>query len=313
MKSIAMIMPYFGSLPAQYAAWRYTAERNATVDFHLFTDAEVAEGTNIIVHRMTFEEFAELFRKAFEFEIVLDRPYKLCEYKPAYGYVLQRFIADYDYWGFGDMDLVYGDIRAFLTDEILERYKFFLGYGHMTLFRNDADTNAYFMTQADSYQYYRDAFTTERITFFDEFEHGGMADRWRDLRPDDCALAAAFGGEQPFDNASKPKQEYHFVSLTRGWKQVIFEHVGAKLYMLRIRGGKVERKESLYAHFQHRNFMRCKVKDWGHFIVLPATITDYPRHLTMMRLRHYCRNRHLITLYYRWRDRIAWKLRTLRH
>lgn len=313
MQTIAMIMPYFGTFPPQFGMWKHSALCNDSVDFHIFTDADIPSERNIIVHHMTFETFADIFRKAFDFAIVLNRPYKLCEYKPAYGYVLKDYLRGYDFWGFGDMDLVYGDIRAFLTDDILSRYKMLLGYGHMTLFRNDEDTNTYFMTRADGYQYYKDAFTTETITFFDEYDHGGMADRWRDLRRGDCALEKEFGGQFPFDNASKPKQEYHFVSLTRGWQRVIFEHEGKKLYMLRMKDGKPERKESLYAHFQHRPFTRDRVTDYSHFLILPAAIIDYPSHFVNLKLRWYCRCRHLATLYYRWYARVQYRFYTLTH
>ena len=130
----------------------------------------------------------------------------------------------------------------------------------------------------------------------------GCSDKWRDCRPDDCWL------EWPFDNASKPKQSYHFNSMTRGWQQVIFEHVGNKLYMLRFHHGKLERRESLYAHFQHRGFMKDRVSDYSHFLVVPRAIIDYPNLLVRLRLRWLCRNRSLITKYYQWKDRIIWKL-----
>ena len=33
-----------------------------------------------------------------------------------------EIIADYDFWGIGDIDIVYGDIRSFINDEILNEY-----------------------------------------------------------------------------------------------------------------------------------------------------------------------------------------------
>ena len=169
MKSIAVIYPYFGVLPSQYKMWRASALRNPTVDFMFFTDADVEPANNIIVHKMRFSEFKEIVQKAFDFNIELDRPYKLCEYKQSYGYILQDYIGNYDFWGFGDLDVVLGDIRHFITDNVLT-HKFLLGWGHLTLMHNDEDTNTYFMKQVDGFQYYKDAFTTSVITFFDEFD-----------------------------------------------------------------------------------------------------------------------------------------------
>lgn len=301
MKTIVIIFPYFGTLPVQYKIWRHSALRNPSVDFMFFTDADVEPAKNIIVHNMQFCNFQQIVQKAFDFPITLDRPYKLCEYKQAYGYILQEYINDYDFWGYGDIDLVYGDIRAFLTENILEK-KFLLGWGHLTLLHNDEDTNTYFMKQEKGYQNYKDAFTTSKITFFDEYGYKGCSDKWRDCRPDNCWL------EWPFDNASKPKQSYHFKSLTRGWEQVVFEHIDNKLYMLRFHNGSLEKKESLYAHFQHRGFMKDYVTDYSHFLVTPRTIIDFPQHFVNFRLRWFCRRRSLMTKYYQWKDLVIWKL-----
>ena len=301
MQKIVIIFPYFGTLPVQYKMWRASALKNPTVDFLFFTDADVEPAKNILVHNMRFEEFQKITQQAFDFPIVLNRPYKLCEYKQAYGYILQEYIKEYDFWGFGDLDLVYGDLRSFFTEEVL-KHKFLLGWGHLTLLHNDEDTNTYFMKQVDGYQDYKDAFTTSKITFFDEYGYNGCSDKWRDCRPEDCWL------EWSFDNASKPKQSYHFNSLTRGWEQVIFEHIGNKLYMLRFNNGQIEKKESLYAHFQHRGFMKDKVTDYSHFLVTPNAIIDYPKHFVNLRLRWLCRNRSLMTKYYQWKDRFLYKL-----
>lgn len=300
MHKIVIFFSYFGKLPVQFKMWRASALQNSTIDFMFFTDANVEPAENIIVHKMQFSEFQRLVQKAFDFDIVLDRPYKLCEYKQAYGYILQEYIKKYDFWGFGDLDLVYGDLRSFFTEDVLV-HKFLLGWGHLTLLHNDEDTNTYFMKQVEGYQNYKDAFTTSKITFFDEYGYNGCSDKWRDCRPEDCWL------EWSFDNASKPKQSYHFNSLTRGWEQVIFEHIGNKLYMLRFTNGQIEKKESLYAHFQHRGFMKDKVTDYSHFLVTPNAIIDYPKHFVNLRLRWLCRNRTLMTKYYQWKDRILYK------
>lgn len=301
MKSIVIIFPYFGTLPVQYKMWRASALANTTIDFLFFTDSDIEQAQNIFVHKMQFYEFQRIVQKAFDFPIILDRPYKLCEYKQSYGYILQDYIKGYDFWGFGDLDLVYGDLRFFFTEDVLSR-KFLLGWGHLTLLHNDEDTNTYFMKQVKGYQNYKDAFTTNEITFFDEYGYKGCSDKWRDCRPDDCWL------EWPFDNASKPKQSYHFNSLTRGWERVIFEHKDNKLYMLRFNKGKLEKKESLYAHFQHRGFMKDHVTDNSHFLITPRAIINFPKHFVNLQLRFLCRDRSLMTKYYQWKDRIIWKL-----
>ena len=80
MQKIVIIFPYFGTLPVQYKMWRASALKNPTVDFLFFTDADVEPAKNILVHNMRFEEFQKITQQAFDFPIVLNRPYKLCEY-----------------------------------------------------------------------------------------------------------------------------------------------------------------------------------------------------------------------------------------
>ena len=302
MKSIVIIFPYFGKLPAQYKMWHASALRNPSIDFMFFTDASIEPAENIIIHKMIFEDFRKIVQKAFNFPVFLDRPYKLCEYKQAYGYILQDYIIGYDFWGFGDLDLVYGDIRRFIDDDVLTKFSFLLGWGHFSLLKNCEDCNTYFMKEVPGYQSYKDAFSTNKIKFFDEFNHKGCSDKWRDCRPQECWL------EEPFDNVSKPKQSYHFNSLTRGWEQVIFEHIDSKLYMIRFNKGKLEKIESLYAHFQHRPFMKDKVNNYDHFLITPNSIIDYPSNLVKYRFKFYCRKRKLMTKYYQWKDRILWKI-----
>lgn len=302
MKSIVLIFPYFGTLPAQYGMWRESALRNPSVDFMFFTDADVEPAKNIIVHKMSFSDFREMIQAVFDFPIVLDRPYILCDFKPVYGQALQQYIASYDYWGYGDLDVVYGDLRAFFTDDILSRYKFFLGYGHLTLYSNDEATNTYYKEIVPGYQDYREVLTIHKQTFFDEYDHKGCADKWKECRPEDCFL------DWQFDNIAPPKQSYHMNSLTRRWQQVLFEHKDAKLFMLRFNHGKLEKLESLYAHFQHRPFMKDKVSNYDHFLITPGSMIDYPRRLPSLWLRFHSRKRGLTTKYFQWRDRLLWKM-----
>lgn len=302
MKRIVILFPYFGKLPPQYGMWRASALRNPDIDFVFFTDCEVENAPNIIVHKMQFEDFKKMIQDAFDFPIVLDRPYKICEYRPAFAYALPDYVKEYDFWGWGDLDVVYGDIRHFITKDVLSQYKMISGCGHFALYHNDKDTNTYFMKSIHGYQDYKDAFSKHESTFFDEFYHKGFGDKWRDCRPEDCWL------DWQFDNISRPKEAYHFCSLNRHWKQVVFEHIGKKLFMIKIENGQIVKKESLYAHFQHRGFMKDKVTDYNHFLITPNSIIDYPKHHINLWIRYYCRKHYFRTWYYQFRDYMIWKL-----
>lgn len=307
MKSIIIIFPHFGILPPQYKMWRASALSNSDIDFLFFTDCNVEPATNIIVHKMSFNEFKAIIQSKFDFPIVLNNPYKICDYRPAFAFIFSEYMKKYDFWGWGDLDLVYGDIRHFITEDVLSHHKMISGWGHFTLYQNDEDTNTFFMKSIEGFINFKEVFTQQASMFFDEYNYKGMGDKWRECRADDCWL------EWSFDNVSRPKESYHFCSLNREWKQVIFEHIGKKLYMLRFNNGQIEKKESMYAHFQHRRNMKDKVSNYTHFLVTPDAILDYPKTMVSIRLRYLCRKRPLTTFFYQWKDRIIWKLSTIRN
>jgi hypothetical protein len=49
MKSIIIIIPYFGKLPPIFKFWRQSAINNPTIDFLFFTDCNIQSTDNIKV------------------------------------------------------------------------------------------------------------------------------------------------------------------------------------------------------------------------------------------------------------------------
>ncbi|GGB11578.1 DUF6625 family protein [Puia dinghuensis] len=171
-RSIAIITPYFGQLPWYFAYFLHTCRYNPTVDFIILTDDSSYDGRlphNVKVHHTTFEETKALIGKKLDLEVVIDNTYKLCDFKPAFGLIFSDHLAGYDFWGMGDIDVVYGNIRSFITDEILQdydvisvRHDFLVGY--FTLFRNCNQVNELFKESRD----YEKVFTTAEHYCFDE-------------------------------------------------------------------------------------------------------------------------------------------------
>lgn len=148
MKRIALILPYFGKFPNYFQFFLESIRRNPTIDLLLFTDNEFNFDypSNVHIHDMSFEQFKAKLQTRFDFPLThLQSPYSLCDFKPAYGYCLQEYLDGYDFWGHCDCDLIFGDIRNILTDNILSRYDRILTRGHLTLYRNDFSTNMAFM------------------------------------------------------------------------------------------------------------------------------------------------------------------------
>ena len=145
MNSIAIIIPYFGRLPFWSDLFFLSCQHNSTVDFHFFTDCDLARynAPNIHVTAITFSDYCNTVSTALGIDFHPANPYKLCDIKPFFGLIHRVMLEEekYDFWGFGDLDLVWGNLREFYTTEILSRYDIISNHsdrlsGHLCLLRN---------------------------------------------------------------------------------------------------------------------------------------------------------------------------------
>ena len=176
MKKIAFVIPYFGKFPNYFELWVKSVESNPTIDFILYTDNNIdfCKPTNLKIIKTNFIEFKNKIQKVIEFPISLKTPYKLCDYKPVYGKALESDLKGYDFWGYCDMDLIFGNIRKFVTEEILNGYDKIFTHGHMTIFRNNDKCKELFRCKHNFMAYrYDEAYKTEYCCHFDEW--GGIS------------------------------------------------------------------------------------------------------------------------------------------
>lgn len=172
MKSIALIILWYGPFHNYFKLWMRSAEFNRTVDFYIITDNYSPEQCpeNIKFIHMTFDEVKNRLQKYVTFKIKLT-PYKLCDFRPLFGLAFEDIYKDYDYWGYCDVDLIFGDIRKFLTDEILTVDRV-LQRGHFSLYRNTQKMKTlYRLTDSrENMAYsYKNAWKTNFSCYFDEF------------------------------------------------------------------------------------------------------------------------------------------------
>lgn len=180
MYKIAYIVPYFGKFPKGFKFWLLSCGCNPTIDWLVFTDDHTPYDypENVKVTYWTFEEMQERAQSIYDFKISLERPYKLCDYKPAYGEIFAKELEGYDFWGLCDIDLVWGNIRKFFTDEILDKYEKIGFFGHSILFKNTKEVCARYRTEIDGKLNYKTVYTTDKGFAFDE---PGMDDIYESL------------------------------------------------------------------------------------------------------------------------------------
>lgn len=166
--NICILAVYFGKLQQDFPMWLKSCSWNTNIDFKIVTDQLIRTNLkNVQIVNMTFEDCKSFFQSKFDFKISLNKPYKLCDYKPAYGYIFSDLIKGYDYWGYCDLDMIFGNIRHFITDDILKKYDKILQFGHLSIYRNNKEINTIFMSDKGQINY-REVFSNDRIFVFDE-------------------------------------------------------------------------------------------------------------------------------------------------
>ncbi|MBS1917770.1 MAG: hypothetical protein JST87_15975 [Bacteroidetes bacterium] len=156
-KKIAFIIPYFGSFNNYFEVWLHSCRFNATIDWLIFTDDKKAYTfpPNVKVFYTTFEETVKKMQSKFDFKIILNNPYQLCEFKITYGEVYEEYLAGYDFWGYCDVDVVWGNLRRHITNEILDTHEKISWRGHMTLFRNEYAINRLYRNKIEGIEFYK--------------------------------------------------------------------------------------------------------------------------------------------------------------
>lgn len=170
MKKCCFIIPYFGKLPNYFPIFLKTCKENPDFNWLLFTDDQAPYNypNNFEVVYMNFEELQKRVKSKFDFEISLTKPYKLCDYKPAYGYIFEDYLTSYQFWGHCDIDTIMGNLGKYITDDLLNEYDKLFCLGHMILYRNSYENNRIFMRPINGRYLYKESFTNPRITVFDE-------------------------------------------------------------------------------------------------------------------------------------------------
>ena len=105
---IALVMPYYGVLPPYFSFFLRSLEGKG-LDVLFFSDLAVEKcPSNFKPIKMPFDEFKRLAVEKLGVPVRLDTPRRLCDFKPMYGVLFAEELKGYDYWAFGDCDVMYG-------------------------------------------------------------------------------------------------------------------------------------------------------------------------------------------------------------
>jgi len=171
MKKICLVIPYFGKWPDWFGFYLKSCEFNPTINWLIYTDCKTPKNPpkNVRFISANIEDFNKLASDKLKLKINIKNAYKLCDFKPACGIIFEDYLKSYDFWGHSDIDVVYGNIRRFITGKILSSYDVITSMkkrtaGHFTLYKNTKKINEIFKKE----QKYKLIFTSEANYVFDE-------------------------------------------------------------------------------------------------------------------------------------------------
>jgi len=143
MNIIALIIPYFGEFPEWMPLYLYSCSRQKNIDFIFYTDSDIPDKIyrNTIFHRISYQAYCKFVSQRLGVSFSPHNAYKLCDVRPFLGIIHAEELKNYKWWGYGDIDLVYGDLSLLCSDYNLEHYEVLTTHidkisGHFTIMRN---------------------------------------------------------------------------------------------------------------------------------------------------------------------------------
>lgn len=169
---IVFIIIYLGEFPWYFPYFLKSCAFNPDIDFKIFSDNNIppsVKPSNVELINYSLDQFNKDAAIALSIDIKLREAYKLCDFKPAYGYIFAEYIKEYDFWGYCDIDLIFGNVRRFMDDELLSKYDVISARhdyltGCFALYRNKHNINTLFKQSKD----WKKVFIDNANFFFDE-------------------------------------------------------------------------------------------------------------------------------------------------
>ena len=157
-----VLIAHFGRLPEWFEVWLHTAKLNPGVDFHVVqeTIAGSRDG-NVFFHRMSLADFNRMPLLVAE-RCEIKTPYKFCDYRPLIAELFPQITSSYEYWGWGDLDVIYGDILSVIGTSFDQKFDYVsTGWqgesGPLGFLRNRREVNSLWRALPDVHSKLNDA------------------------------------------------------------------------------------------------------------------------------------------------------------
>lgn len=291
---ICILVPYFGKLPNYFQLWLNSCKMNPRITWKLFINDETAYNfsNNVEVNYTSLSAIKDRFQLNYDFKISLESPYKLCDYRPAFGDLFRAECNGFDFWGYCDLDLIFGDIFGVLDTVLDGSYEKVFTRGHLSLIRNNLKNNQLYRSNSN---YYKEVFQSENFFTFDECRIRGFNSFFykNNLTVfDELLFADVYWGSFSL---------YPVQLLQKGIKQnSIFLFKNGKLFRLYFWEDNIISEEVIYVHLQKR-IMSIDNDDneYFHFLVYANEFKSIKSNLEFSQLTNLFKTRIIYWKYFR--------------
>lgn len=281
MKKILFICPYFGAFPNYFNLTLKSMEYNPTINWLIITDItkKYDYPNNVKILNISFEQLQKKVQSCFNFKIKLNVPFKMCDFRPAYGIIFKEYLNGYDFWGHCDFDCIYGDLRKFLSDDILNKYERIYCLGHMSLYKNNDKVNYIFKSKLDDDTDYREIFTHDGSYSFDEMGIIRILEKNNIKIYNKFVFADIYPWEKPLrcvETTVDTLKKQHDLYINKERRQIFEYNRGTlkSLYLDNKSSIIIKKQEYMYIHLQRR-FMKNIVVDDNKFLIIPNKFINY--------------------------------------
>ena len=166
----------------------------------------------------------------------------------------------YDFWGHCDFDLIFGNIRGIITEEILTKYDRIYDLGHLSLYRNTDENNNRHKAPGSLCGDYKTVFTSEDSFTFDE-----LAGVSRIYKVNNFPMY----DELTFADITPRYKRFKLSQKRKNYLYQVFYVENSNVYRTFYKDNKAFTEEYCYIHFQKRGFNTTLGSDVKNFYVCP--------------------------------------------
>lgn len=266
MKSV-FIIPYFGKFPNYFELFLNSCAKSNHFDFIIYTDNkdEYHFPKNVKKVAMTLQDMKLKMESKIHKSVCLSSAYKLCDYKPMYGMIFEDEIQKYSYWGYCDIDLIFGDVDSILTPIIEKNYDKIFDLGHCSLIKNTPENNRLFLKSKNI----DTILSNECIYIFDEQYNNSINNLFiennKKLYTNNSLIADIYIWGQLFYCTVYNYQKYEFEIRK---EKSLFIYDNGKVLNYRLDNGNLIKTEYLYIHLQQRK-MKMSLKNKNYYKIIP--------------------------------------------